>query len=321
MALLSSRGAFAQAPDAGNSPHEWPHAFPIWGPRLAKRGVDFMLPWGVGLNYAFVDQPIEISRVAVGVNDSEMVDISELITFDKVNSQLHAMNARMDLWVLPFLNLYVLGNAVIEAKTDVSISEPFSLLAGSTQNGGGGGFGTTLAGGAFGFFGTIDMNWTWNKLSKLDAPVGTFLLTPRVGKNFGKVFGVETIVWVGAMMQSIQSDTDGQIRLSDTIEDGGTGAFKDKLTEWYGALPPGQQAIVRGIVGRLDGVGDAVIRYDLDKHIAHPWNMVVGTELGLSQAWRLRCEVGFIGRTQVIVGVNYRFGDFWRSKPMKVEAE
>lgn len=318
LALLSAKGAFAQAPDVGHAPHEWPHAFPIWGPKLAQRGVDFMLPWGVGINYAFVDQPIEISRVAVGVNDSEMVDLSEMIEFGEVRSQLHAMNARMDLWVLPFLNVYALGNAVIEAKTDVSITEPFSLLAGSTQNGGGGGFGTTLAAGAFGFFGTIDMNWTWNKLSKLDAPVGTFLLTPRVGKNFGKVWGIETIFWVGAMMQKIQADTDGQIRLSDTID--GSGEFKDELVGWYNELPPGQQAIVRGIVGRLDGAGDAVIRYDLDKHVAHPWNMVVGTELGLTRAWRLRCEVGFIGRTQVIVGVNYRFGDFFR-KPTQARAE
>jgi hypothetical protein len=51
-----------------------------------------------------------------------------------------------------------------------------------------------------------------------------------------------------------------------------------------------------------------VIRYDLDKAVAHPWNMLLGTELGLSNAWRMRAEVGFIHRTQVIVGLNYRFG-------------
>jgi hypothetical protein len=70
---------------------------------------------------------------------------------------------------------------------------------------------------------------------------------------------------------------------------------------------------VRGIVGRLEGGGDPVIRYDLDKAVAYPWNLLVGTEIGLSRAWRIRAEVGFIHRTQVIVGLNYRFGGFLAS--------
>jgi hypothetical protein len=307
--------AFAQAPDAGNDPYEWKWAFPLLGDKVAERGIKVPLPWGIGVNYVFVDQPIEISRIAVGVNDSEMVDISDLIVFDELSASLHALNLRLDLWVLPFMNVYLMGNYAVEADTNVSIAEPFSFDAGAVQSGYGGGFGTTFAGGFKGFFGTLDLNWTWNKMQKLDQPVGTRLLTPRVGKNLGKLGGIEFIVWGGAMRQIIDSETKGKISLSDAIAGDGEGKFQDDLDAWYEALPPARQAIVRGIVGRLEGAGDATIRYDLDKAIAYPWNALIGTEIGLSPAWRVRAELGFINRTQVLVGLNYRFGGIKKGTP------
>src|SRR5215471_7446396 len=312
-----SATAFAQdAPDLTDTPGDWPYAFPLMGDKLARRGMKFPLPFGIGLNYAYVDQPIEISRVAVGVNDSEMVDLTDFIKFDKLNSKVHVLNLRADLWVFPFLNFYAMGNFVPQSKTQVSISEPFSFDAGATQSGYGGGFGFTLAMGAWGFFGTLDLNWTWNKLQKLEIPVGTYLLTPRIGKNFGKVAGVDLILWIGGMRQYIQSDTRGSIRLKDAVSGAGDGSWQQKLQDWYNGLPPCRQAIVKNLVDRIDiGGGDPVIHYDLDKAVANPWNMLVGTEIGLSDAWRLRAEVGFIHRTQFLFGINYRFGGFLGPAP------
>jgi len=309
--FATSASAFAQAPDAGHDAIEWDYTFPLLGDKVAERGIKLPLPFGLGVNYAFVDQPIEISRVAVGVNDSEMVDLSNLIEFDDVNSQVHALNVRADLWLLPFLNVYIMGNYAIQAETQVSISQPFSFDVTATQPGVGGGFGGTLAGGAWGFFGTVDLNWTWNKMQKLDDPVGTQLLTPRIGKNLGTHWGIEWIVWAGAMRQRIESKTKGQISLNELAPDS-EGGFHDNLENWYEGLPPSRQAIVRGIVGRLDGNddGDTVIRYDLHKAVKYPWNALIGTEIGLTQAWRLRAEFGFINRTQLILGINYRFGGF-----------
>ena len=308
--LATSTTSFAQAPDAGHEAIEWDYTFPLLGDKVAERGIKLPLPFGIGLNYAFADQPIEISRVAVGVNDGEMVDLTDLIEFDELNSQVHALNLRADLWLLPFLNVYAMGNWIVQAETQVSIAEPFSFDVTATQPGFGGGFGGTLAGGAWGFFGTVDINWTWNKMEKLDDPIGTQLLTPRVGKNLGKHLGVEWIFWVGAMRQRIASKTQGKIELSELGADS-EGGFNDDLLNWYDGLPPSRQAIVRGLVGRLEGGdGDTVIRYDLNKAIKYPWNMLVGTEVGLTPAWRLRAEFGFIHRTQLVLGINYRFGGF-----------
>jgi hypothetical protein len=311
LSLLALPAAvLGQAPDVTGAPTTWPYAFPLMGEKLAERGMKFPLPFGIGLNYAYVNQPIEISRIAVGLNDGETVDLSDLIVFDELNSKVHAVNLRADLWVLPFLSVYAMGNYVPQAKTKVSIAEPLAFDAGATQSGYGGGFGFTAAAGAWGFFGTIDLNWTWNKLEKLDLPVGTFLLAPRIGKNFGKLGGVEWIFWVGAMRQAIESKTRGEIRLSDAVSSSADGSFQARLQDWYAGLPAARRASVQGLVDGIGAGGDPVVRYDLDKAIAYPWNLLVGTEIGLTDAWRLRAEVGFIHRTQVILGINYRFGGF-----------
>ena len=80
--------------------------------------------------------------------------------------------------------------------------------------------------------------------------------------------------------------------------------------DWYDGLPPGRQAVVRALVEQIQAGGDPVIHYDLDKAVAYRWNMLIGTEIGLTREWRIRAEVGFIHRTQLIIGLNYRFGGF-----------
>ena len=56
---VSSR-ASAQAPNASRQAQEWEHFFPIFGDKLAERGIEFRLFWRVGLNTAYLDQPIAI---------------------------------------------------------------------------------------------------------------------------------------------------------------------------------------------------------------------------------------------------------------------
>jgi hypothetical protein len=312
LVLACAGTAAAQnAPDAGGKPYEWNYRLPFWGNKLAERGIAFPLPWGVGLNYAFIDQPVVISDLAIAVNDGEFVNLDQIVQFDHVDSLVHGINARLDVWLFPFLNVYGLANYAIKANTDVALAEPFPLNAGATQPGGGGGFGTTVAGGAFGFFGTVDLNWTRNKMQLLDEPVNTLLVTPRVGRRVFRVGKYELTAWLGAMFQRIGVETRGQIRLSEAIGEP-SDEFQDKLDAWYDGLSPPAQAAVGAIVEELrDALGeDPVVRYKLDKRVARPWNMVAGAQLELSENWQLRVEVGFIKRTQVIAGLNYRFGWF-----------
>ncbi|HEY0467647.1 MAG TPA: hypothetical protein VGC79_25780, partial [Polyangiaceae bacterium] len=180
--LAQPRSARAQgAPDIGNKPYEYKYLFPFWGKKLASRGLTFPLPFGVGINYAYATQGVDISSVNVAVNNRDYVDLSKIVKFDHVTSTVKVLNGRLDLWLLPFLNVYGLATWVVDSDTDVLLAQPFQLRAGASQSGYGGGFGTTAAFSFWGIFTVLDMHLAWTKLEKLERPVRTFLLTPRIG--------------------------------------------------------------------------------------------------------------------------------------------
>lgn len=309
--FLHPRRSLAQyTPDAGNAPYEWDHVFPLFGKALADKGIVFPLPWGVGLNYVYANQAISIPEISIAANESDYVDITDLIEFGDIRSRVHATNLRLDLWVLPFLNIYALGNYLPSSTTSVEIEAPFQFEAQGVQDGGGGGFGATAAFGFHGFFGTLDMNWAWSKMRNLSTPVSTFLLTPRVGRNFGKVGPIRLAVWTGAMRQAVGSKTEGSISLKDAVDEPGD-AFAQKILDWYNGLSPVQQALVNRVVDEIDTDRDVVIHYRLKKQLQNRWNMTLGTEVGFTDNLFLRAEVGFIGRTQVVCGLNYRFGGLY----------
>lgn len=306
-ALLGApRAARADAMDLGNKPYQWDYLFPIFGHKLASKGIKFPLPFGIGINYAVINQDINIKNMQLAVNDSQWVDLSKVIKFDRVRSSVKGLSTRLDLWVFPFLNVYGLATWGIDTDTDVSISQPFKLNAGASQGAYGGGFGTTAAFGAFGIFGTVDMNFTWNKVEALDKAVFGFLLTPRFGKRFKIGKNVWWTGWVGAMRQRITAGTVGAIKLDEVIGEP-SDSFKGKVKSWYDGLDRAGQAVVGGIYDRLQNNPSPTIHYKLDKEIADPWNMLLGMEADLDQRVQFRTEVGFIGRTQIILGVNYRF--------------
>jgi hypothetical protein len=308
--LLSlPRSARAQgAPDIGNAPYEYKYLFPFWGKKLAKRGLTFPLPIGIGVNYAYAKQGVDITGVNLAVNDGKYVDLSKIVKFDHVTSNVKVINGRLDLWLLPFLNVYGLGTYVVDSDTDVLLAQPFPLRAGASQSGYGGGIGATVAFSFWGFFGVFDMNMAWTKVEKLDKPVRTVLITPRVGKRFALGRSVWLSPWIGAMRQSIQADTEGSISLKDAIG-APEGSLESKVAKWYGSLPPLQQAAVGPLVNGLQD-RNPILHYKLDKALSDPWNFLVGAEIDLHRRVQMRMEYGFIGRQQLIMGICYRFNMF-----------
>ena len=298
----------AETPDFGNEPYEWKYVFPIWGKNLASKGLLFPYPFGFGITYLEAVQPIDVKNLEVAVNDGEFTDVSRFVKFESLDSNVQAVNARLDLWVLPFLNVYGLANYLISTEGDAILSKPFPLRAGSSQTGYGGGFGVTGAFGFFGFFGTLDANFTWNLLSNLESPVRTFVLAPRVGKRFRLSNTVSIAGWIGAMRQDVQADTSGTIKLSEAVGQEKVGTVEGEIARWYGGLGPDDQAAASGFGGRFPTGGDPTIHYKLDKALAHPWNGLIGMETDLDRRFQIRAELGFFGRTQMLVGVNYRFG-------------
>jgi hypothetical protein len=68
-------------------------------------------------------------------------------------------------------------------------------------------------------------------------------------------------------------------------------------------------AFLGNLDNSLNDEKNATVQYSLDKRPKDLWNFLIGSQYQYSKNWMLRCEVGILGsRTQVIAGLQYRFG-------------
>jgi hypothetical protein len=305
----------AQNPDLQLSPEErqerlnnYKNIFPIWGRKVIEKGFDLPKPFGVNVNYVWMNQPIEIPGMSLGVNDSPLAPI-QAIQFDDAESNANTVNARFDLWVLPFINVYTMVGRGW-ADTDVRIKEPIEFSTGVNQSADYVGFGTSASIGIKKNFAVFDINWARSYLELLDEPVDGRTMGVRYGRNF-RLGGTKRLaVWVGAMNVHVGSITNGQVALADVLPSD----VRDQLASreyqnetWYKLLPPDRKENIDNLAdGIIDFYDTGSISYSLEKKPAAPWNMVVGGNFELNRSWHFRFEVGLIERWSVLLNACYR---------------
>jgi hypothetical protein len=285
--------------------------FPILGRKAIERGFDLPRPLGLNLIGVYVDQNIAISNLGLSTGANPIVP-ADFIGFGTNTSTVTTFNARADLWVFPFLNVYAIGGKAW-ANTTVQVVEPIVFESSVDQTGTYVGTGLTGAFGFKRFFVSSDINWTWTKLEKLEKAVNGRILSFRLGRAFKKGNqGGRFAFWLGAMKATIASETVGSINLSEAIPPETVDRIRDALETvedeaWYQNLGPGQKALVDQVVDRLlEGDGELRINYSIDKSLADPWNMLVGGNIDFNKRWSIRSEIGMIGRFSVLLSAVYR---------------
>lgn len=306
---LYSRPAAAQVsadlePNKAQKPY--PYFFPFFGKDLAKKGIKLPLPYGIGLNYIYVDQDIEIGQFGMSTNDNPLQP-AEFIKFKSVRSTLHSVSVRPDIWVLPMLNVYGIFG-VGAANTSVELAEPITLKTSVDQIATTNGFGMT---GAFAFWGVFlaaDLNFAWTNLEKVLDPVPSRIFSLRVGKNLPLGNDMTLALWGGLMNTYIKSATNGRIALNEVLTEDQIQDINDSADAACAASsrPKACNAFVEKI--RERSPSDTIVNYNLEKKPADPTNMLLGAQLAVGDAWFFRSEVGFIGRFSVLASMNYRFG-------------
>ena len=317
ISLAAATSASAQNPDLALSKAErdsilktYDNVFPIWGRKAIEKGFDLPYPAGLGVNFVYASQNIDLKNLGLSTGSNPVVPV-DVIKFGDTKAPVLTPNLRADLWVLPFLNVYAFGG-VAWVTTDVAVAEPVAFTTSVDQSGYYAGLGATATMGIKHNWLAFDLNTAWTKTEKLDEPVRTRIFGIRFGRA-QKLQGEQRLaLWVGAMKQTLKSTTNGSINLSEVIEGGGGqgGNFDGyQDSEWYQGLPPAQQRVVDEIVQRIQGIDptDVVVNYSLDKATADPWNMLVGTSYDFSKRWAARAEAGFIGRKSLLMMLNYRF--------------
>ncbi len=282
--------------------------FPIFGKKAYKKGFDIPLPYGVGMNYFYMKQNIDITNTQIGFNGGEPINLSDAIEYGDVVNTSSVITFRPDLWVLPFLNVYAVAGygwseivvpitAVAGEPVDMSTSQRFGISSL--------GFGVTLGGGIGPVFVALDNNMNWAKTTLVDKAIPAYNLDARIGHSFVSARHPEQsiTVWIGAFMQSIRSNTVGHIALDDVISTDKVADLKTRVDN--SKLP---QAAKTKIDNALNNLVNTTVDYQLDKKIAGPWNMIFGAQYQYNKHWQGRIELGTFGqRSQFMFSVNYRF--------------
>lgn len=242
---------------------EYPYLLPIWGAKATKAG--FSLPYSAGLStqYLWQKSDLVIENLKIGFNNSELIDLSQVVRFDNATSEATGINIRPDVWVFPFLNVYgILAKSSPSTAVDFSIYAPdeagnwtsvasFNTKANFSATSVG--FGVTPTIGVGGGWMALDMNFTWNDIPELKEPAFAFIFGPRFGKSF-KLKKPESSInfWVGGFRLKLNTGTSGSMDIADLFDmtgiqtkvDNGIAAVGTKqvaVDNWWNGLTPVEQ--------------------------------------------------------------------------------
>ena len=261
-------------------------------------GQELPLPLGISANVFFLEQNMEAQSIAINLPDNLVpglplgLDLPAKAT--KLESRATSTTAKIDAWVLPFLNVYGVAGYVdgetsasgfslqpltsppIPAANLAAINAGIAGLAPHLPNsfsiaysGPVYGVGVTLAAGYNQFFASVDANYTESDLDIGDSTIEVFVISPRVGIT-GELGGLNGSLYVGAMYQDIDENQNGTVNFPI-------------------------------------GVDPVPVGYKVVSQAEEQWNYLVGANLKASGSWNYGIEVGFSKRTHVMATLNYRF--------------
>jgi hypothetical protein len=230
-AALTATSAAAQPPDStGATAKRWSSFLPLLGEEAAKRGIELPLPFGAGLVFYHLDRDIEITDVRVGRNGAPPQSASEFAQLAS-GSRVNNLNAKLDAWILPFVNVYLIAGYVWnESDTHVRVALPPLLPGGPTRtramtvptsiDGSVGGVGITLAGGYGPYFMTYDANFAQADLG-FDDKFKAVIASIRGGWN-GRAGGRPLRAWASVTDWNTFATASGTV----ADPDGGSLAFE-----------------------------------------------------------------------------------------------
>ena len=256
---------------------------PIWGEKVRAMGYELPLPFGAGINLVYMDQGIDIRNLKIGFGDpSQKV---EKVSFSNASATDKAATARLDMWLLPFANIYgILGYIDGEAELDVNLPGitigPYPILNPQTisfdidYSGTTVGVGITLAGGYKNFFGSLDANYSYSEIDVVDGDIETLTISPRLGVlvDPAAVKG-SFALWIGAMYMDYKQTVTDSVNLKE--------------------LDPNLPSVD--------------LEFEIDIENEEPWNFLMGGQWEITKRWQMMVEGGVGNRRQLIFGTLFRF--------------
>ncbi|WP_318444972.1 TonB-dependent receptor [Photobacterium leiognathi] len=251
---------------------------PIWKEEAQALGYELPKPIGFNLSYMALEQNIDVNSIDL---KGLPIWVPELDMQAEQGSQTsEVLTLRADMWLFPFLNLYVLGGKMTgTSETAVNVHnkflgdyriDNFKLDLDGYLYGGG----VVLAGGYKQIFGLVDISYTETELTVIDGSISAWVISPRIGYDFYQQ-GLPLRVWGGAMYQNVEQSLSG--KLSDLN------------------LPPFIENIAK------NGT------FHIEQQLSTPWNPILGMQYQINPNLYLLAEAGFGDRTSLFTSIDFRF--------------
>ncbi|WP_318476457.1 TonB-dependent receptor [Photobacterium leiognathi] len=251
---------------------------PIWKEEAQALGYELPKPIGFNLSYMALEQSIDVNSIDL---KGLPIWVPELDMQAEQGSQTsEVLTLRADMWLFPFLNLYVLGGKMTgTSETAVNVHnkflgdyriDNFKLDLDGYLYGGG----VVLAGGYKQIFGLVDISYTETELTIIDGSISAWVISPRIGYDFYQQ-GLPLRVWGGAMYQNVEQSLSG--KLSDLN------------------LPPFIENIAK------NGT------FHIEQQLSTPWNPILGMQYQINPNLYLLAEAGFGDRTSLFTSIDFRF--------------
>ncbi|HTO70871.1 MAG TPA: hypothetical protein VMR31_13505 [Myxococcota bacterium] len=279
LAFVDAR-AFAGEPNDPNAPKSeegfW-SGLPLLKDKAIAAGADLPLPFGVALvGTGLKGREIDVTDVRVGLEGAPR-SVSRFIDLGSKSDVVNA-NLKLDVWLLPFLNLYALLGYVRNQSTThalVTVPRPGPLPGTRTVStsiqtnldGAIGGLGATLAGGYKELFVVADCNYD------------------QIDMGFDDSFH--------ALIASVRGGWNGYIR-------------EVPVQFWVGA---GYWDTAATAKGHADLAGGQTLVFEADQRPVKYWMYDLGGQFNFSKRWQLFIDVGtdFNGGYVFAAGPTFRF--------------
>jgi hypothetical protein len=254
------------------------HFFPL-SKNLLKNQRGMPPPYGAAAVYTWVDSDWTITSAKVGLDNANVP--AEFAANSKANVNLSTAGVKLDVWILPFFNLFtVVGktNANVQlifsgapiGYIPPSLGNPAAIVRGDAvvdfdMNGNYVTIGGVLIGGYKKFFASVDFSATEIDFGHKDLVHGDQDMTFSIAPRLGYVVGL-TQIWLGGRYFNYSSSYGGTVPLSN----GGRFSFD----------------------------------VDLD---SSAWNLSGGIRTVINEHWEVLLEVGVGKRRMIASSLGYRW--------------
>jgi len=186
--------------------------FPLLRDKIPK-DIQLPLPFGISVFTHLQLQDFGLEQA----NITGLPIPAELLENVIIDNTAYVFAVRADLWLFPFLNLYVLGgytqgSAEVSFPPEAAVIFPIDMSGSYDWGGSLLGFGGVAAVGYGKIFLTLDINYSLVWIDLVDTSTSAWSISPRIGYRFPKFE-----VWVGAMYQFLDKDHQGTMELDSII--------------------------------------------------------------------------------------------------------